>query len=66
MTQVRLYLQALRERFPTWAFLYDPFANRWFALHGRKTTLTAATAEELAAQVTHFQTHPRPTRPQPR
>lgn len=35
MTQAHLYLQALRERFPTWAFLYDPFADRWFALHGR-------------------------------
>lgn len=63
MTEVHLYLRALRERFPTWAFLHDPFADRWFALHGRRTTLIAATAQELAAHLTRLQTRPRPTGP---
>lgn len=47
-------LRTLRAQFPTWAFLFDPFAHRWVALHGRKTTLTADTAAELASRVMHF------------
>ncbi|MDP9848324.1 hypothetical protein [Streptosporangium lutulentum] len=59
-------LRALRERFPAWAFLYNPFAYRWFALQGRTITLTADTAAELATRVERFQSRRPLTRPQPR
>ncbi|GII67343.1 hypothetical protein Skr01_74280 [Sphaerisporangium krabiense] len=59
-------LRALRERFPHWAFLYNPFAYRWYALHGRTTTLTADTPQELAERIVRHQVRQRLTRPQPR
>ncbi|WP_157570583.1 hypothetical protein [Microtetraspora malaysiensis] len=51
-------LHTLRERYPTWAFLYDPFALRWFALRGRSITVVADTAEELATRIKHFRARP--------
>ncbi|WP_433351701.1 hypothetical protein ACQP25_01665 [Microtetraspora malaysiensis] len=51
-------LHTLRERYSTWAFLYNPFALRWFALHGRNITIVADTAEELATRIKHFQARP--------
>jgi hypothetical protein len=66
MSTTTLALHALRERFPDWAFLYNPFAYRWFALRGRETTLTADTAEELAAHVECFRSGRPLVRPQPR
>jgi hypothetical protein len=65
MTTTPEALQALRQRFPRWAFLYDPFACQWIALRGRKTTLTAATPQQLADRVTYAQSR-RIRRPQPR
>jgi hypothetical protein len=65
MTTTPPALQAIRERFPTWAFLYNPFADQWIALRGRGTTLAAFTAEELADHVIYAQSRPT-TRPQPR
>ncbi len=58
MSAPHLALQALRRQFPTWAFLHNPFADQWFALQGRQTTLTAATPEELASRVARFQARP--------
>lgn len=49
-------LHTLRQRYPTWAFLHDPFTHRWFALHGRTITLTAHTAKELDIRITNYQT----------
>ncbi len=50
-------LHTLRQRYPTWAFLHDPFTHRWFALHGRTITLTAHTAKELDTRIiTNYRT----------
>jgi hypothetical protein len=51
-------LHALRQSFPSWAFLHDPFAHQWIALRGRRTILTAATPKELADRVAYTQTRP--------
>jgi hypothetical protein len=66
MTDIQEALQALRSRFPRWAFLYDPFAHQWIALRGRKVLFTAPTPQQLANRVTHTQNQRRSPRPQPR
>ncbi|MFC4591845.1 hypothetical protein [Sphaerisporangium corydalis] len=66
MTTPEPALQGLRHRFPHWAILYNPFTYRWHALHGRTTTLTADTPQELAERIVRHQVHQRLTRPQPR
>ncbi|GLY75033.1 hypothetical protein [Actinoallomurus iriomotensis] len=43
------WLQKLRETFPDWAFLYDPWQNTWSALRGKNDRVTATTAIELNA-----------------
>lgn len=54
----RAVLRLLREQFPTWGILHDPFAERWVAVRGRDldphrrvTYLHADTADQLRTKL---------------
>lgn len=37
----------LRQEFPGWCIFHDPYATRWFAVHGRREQRVASTPQEL-------------------
>lgn len=41
----------LRAEFPYWGIFHDPYGQRWYAVHGRRTELVASSSQELRQQL---------------
>lgn len=41
----------LRQEFPEWCIFHDPYAKRWFAVHGRHEQVVADNPRELRRQL---------------
>lgn len=51
----------LRAEFPYWGIFHDPYGQRWYAVHGRRTELVASSSQELRRQLLQGSGQPGPS-----
>lgn len=50
----------LRAEFPYWGIFHDPYAERWYAVHGSSHQVVARTPQELRQQIIQGVNHSGP------